>query len=211
MVNAACLFRSDCDHSSARLRAGPSSKPALKLSLPTTRVPLAEAGTPISWFGIPTRWQISLPWAELHDAAEVGTQRSNQMRNHLPRDRGPTRRRHFIGGSDARIIMGDDEAALIRLWQEKRGEVEPEDLSRNLPVQLGLVTEELNRRWYEANTGEVIADIQKQVRHPTVRWLAATPDGRVQSEWRSVRVEIHAALVFLGRGGRSEIHAAAPT
>ena len=77
--------------------------------------------------------------------------------------------------------MGDDEAALIRLWQEKRGEVEPEDLSRNLPVQLGLVTEELNRRWYEANTGEVIADIQKQVRHPTVRWLAATPDGRVQS------------------------------
>jgi predicted phage-related endonuclease len=32
-------------------------------------------------------------------------------------------RRHFIGGSDARIIMGPDEKALIRLWQEKRGEV----------------------------------------------------------------------------------------
>jgi hypothetical protein len=28
--------------------------------------------------------------------------------------------------------MGDDEAALPRLWQEKRGEVEPEDLSGNL-------------------------------------------------------------------------------
>jgi predicted phage-related endonuclease len=38
-------------------------------------------------------------------------------------------RRHFIGGSDARIIMGDDERALLRLWREKRGEVEPEDLS----------------------------------------------------------------------------------
>ena len=38
-------------------------------------------------------------------------------------------RRAFIGGSDARIIMGDDEAALVRLWREKRGEVEPEDLS----------------------------------------------------------------------------------
>jgi predicted phage-related endonuclease len=36
-------------------------------------------------------------------------------------------RRHFIGGSDARIIMGQDEKALIRLWQEKRGEVGPED------------------------------------------------------------------------------------
>ena len=27
-------------------------------------------------------------------------------------------RRAFIGGSDARIIMGDDEAALLRLWRE---------------------------------------------------------------------------------------------
>ena len=57
-------------------------------------------------------------------------------------------RRYFIGGSDARIIMGNDEAALIRLWREKRGEVEPEDLSGNLVVQLGVATEELNRRWY---------------------------------------------------------------
>ena len=46
-------------------------------------------------------------------------------------------RRHFIGGSDAREIMGGDEEALLRLWQEKRGEVEPEDLSGNLIVQLG--------------------------------------------------------------------------
>ena len=63
----------------------------------------------------------------------------------------PTCRRSFIGGSDARIIMGADESALIRLWQEKRGEIEPEDLSGNLIVQLGVVTEDLNRRWYEAN------------------------------------------------------------
>ena len=45
--------------------------------------------------------------------------------------------------------MGDDEAMLVRLWREKRGEVEPEDLSDNLIVQLGTVTEDLNRRWYE--------------------------------------------------------------
>jgi len=58
-------------------------------------------------------------------------------------------RRAFIGGSDARIIMGDDAAALVHLWREKRGEVEPEDLSGNLIVQLGVVTEPLNRIWYE--------------------------------------------------------------
>ena len=66
-------------------------------------------------------------------------------------------RRFFIGGSDARIIMGSDEAALIRLWREKRGEAEPEDLSGNLIVQLGVATEELNRSWYERNTGRRVA------------------------------------------------------
>jgi predicted phage-related endonuclease len=52
--------------------------------------------------------------------------------------------RAFIGGSDAPIIMGDDEGALVRLWREKRGEAEPEDLSGNLIVQLGRATEEVN-------------------------------------------------------------------
>jgi predicted phage-related endonuclease len=90
-------------------------------------------------------------------------------------------RRSFIGGSNARIIMGDDQAALLRLWQEKRGKVEPEDLSSNLIVQLGLATEELNRRWYELNTGQVITDVQRKVRHPALRWMAATLDGRVEA------------------------------
>jgi predicted phage-related endonuclease len=65
---------------------------------------------------------------------------------------GLSNRRSFIGGSDARIIMGADEAALVCLWREKRGEAEPEDLSGNLIVQLGVVTEPLNRHWYERNT-----------------------------------------------------------
>ena len=59
---------------------------------------------------------------------------------------GTTNRRDFIGGSDARIIMGSDEAALIRLWREKRGEAEPEDLSGNLIVQLGTATEDAQPR-----------------------------------------------------------------
>ena len=90
-------------------------------------------------------------------------------------------RRYFIGGSDARIIMGDDEAALVRLWREKRGEVEPEDLSGNLVVQLGNATEELNRRWYQATTGQVLTDVQRRIRHPVLRWMAATLDGRVEA------------------------------
>jgi predicted phage-related endonuclease len=88
-------------------------------------------------------------------------------------------RRSFIGGSDARIVMGDDEAALIRLWREKRGEIEPEDLSDNLIVQLGAATEPLNRLWYERSTGNTISAVQQRVRHPVIPWMAATLDGIV--------------------------------
>jgi predicted phage-related endonuclease len=88
-------------------------------------------------------------------------------------------RRSFIGGSDARIIMGKDDTALVRLWRQKRGEAEPPDYSGNLVVQLGLATEPLNRRWYEKTTGQVIKDIQTWVRHPVIRWIAATLDGVV--------------------------------
>jgi predicted phage-related endonuclease len=86
-------------------------------------------------------------------------------------------RRSFIGGSDARIIMGSDEAALVRLWREKRGEAEPEDLSGNLIVQLGRATEDLNRSWYERNTGRQVRDVQRRVRHSAIAWMAATLDG----------------------------------
>jgi predicted phage-related endonuclease len=89
-------------------------------------------------------------------------------------------RRGFIGGSDARIIMGNDVAALVRLWSEKRGEAEPPDYSDNLIVQLGVATEPLNRRWYEKTTGQIIKDVQTWVRHPVIRWMAATLDGIVK-------------------------------
>jgi hypothetical protein len=92
----------------------------------------------------------------------------------------PAERRHFIGGSDARIIMGDDEAKLVRLWREKRGEIEPEDLSGNLIVQLGVVTEELNLAWYQRNSGQTVKDVQRRVRHPVHQWMAATLDGIVE-------------------------------
>jgi predicted phage-related endonuclease len=76
--------------------------------------------------------------------------------------------------------MGDDEGLLVRLWREKRGEVEPEDLSDNLVVQLGTVTENLNRRWYERNTGHAVKDVQKRMAHPVITWMAATLDGLVE-------------------------------
>ena len=112
-------------------------------------------------------------------------------------------RRAFIGGSDARTIMGDDEAALLRLWREKRGEVEPEDLSGILMVQLGTVTEDLNRRWYERNTGQVgqgrpAADPTSR---PSMDGGDAGRPGRPRR--RGLRGQVHAALdLFGGSRGR---------
>src|SRR5882724_10673345 len=89
-------------------------------------------------------------------------------------------RRSFIGGSDARIIMGNDERALIQLWREKRGEAQPEDLSGSLIVQLGTVTEVLNRAWYERNTGRRVIAAQRHVKHSIIPYMAATLDGVVE-------------------------------
>ena len=89
-------------------------------------------------------------------------------------------RRAFIGGSDARIIVGNDEVALVRLWREKRGEAEPEDLSGNLIVQLGTATEALNRTWYERNTGRRVTAVQRRVKHSAIPWMMATLDGLVE-------------------------------
>src|SRR6476619_1102106 len=94
---------------------------------------------------------------------------------------GPAERRAFIGGSDTRVIMGGDETALLQLWREKRGEAEPEDLSGNLIVQLGRVTEDLNRRWYAAQSGQEVVDVQKHFRHPSLRWRGATLYGRIRA------------------------------
>jgi predicted phage-related endonuclease len=102
------------------------------------------------------------------------------MHMHMKRIADSAARRSFIGGSDARVIMGEDEGALLRLWREKRGEAEPDDLSGNLIVQLGVATEHLNRLWYQRNTGHAITDVQRRVIHPVIKWMAATLDGMVE-------------------------------
>ena len=60
--------------------------------------------------------------------------------------------------------MCNDVAALVRLWREKRGEAELEDLSKNRVVQLGVATGDLNRRWYERNTGQAVGSVRMRLR-----------------------------------------------
>lgn len=92
------------------------------------------------------------------------------------------KRRHYIGGSDANILMSGNEEKIHRLWQIKTGQAEEEDLSWVLPVQMGIATEELNLRWFEHETGMKIYNRGEHivlVEHP---FMACTLDGRVAGD-----------------------------
>lgn len=91
-------------------------------------------------------------------------------------------RKDAIGGSDANIIMGGDEKRLIRLWKEKRGEAEPEDLSDILAVQMGSFTEPFNVAWFEKNTGLTVIDRGAIAQHPQHSFMRCTLDGRIQGQ-----------------------------
>jgi hypothetical protein len=84
-----------------------------------------------------------------------------------------------IGGSDANIILSGDNDRVLALWREKRGEVEPEDLTGKLSVVLGSWTEDFNRQWYERVTGQRVADHGKVLSCSTYRWRKCTLDGLV--------------------------------
>lgn len=87
-----------------------------------------------------------------------------------------------IGGSDANVIAEGNPEKLLRLWNEKRGTVEPEDLSRVLPVRMGSFTEPFNLLWLEENTGLKVTgqgDMRVSAEHPFMR---CTLDGETVLE-----------------------------
>lgn len=86
------------------------------------------------------------------------------------------RRGKYIGGSDAGSIIAGG-AEWVRLWELKTGRAEPEDLSSNLRVMMGLFTELGNKWWYEAQTNRAVERYQEFQRHPEIAYLGCTLDG----------------------------------
>lgn len=104
-------------------------------------------------------------------------------------------RRFYLGGSDANTIMSGDVERIIRLWQEKRGEVEPEDLSDVLQVQLGAYTEAFNRAWFERRTGRAVTHVGEERASLDRDWMGATLDGMTDGEttvWEAKHVSAFA-------------------
>jgi predicted phage-related endonuclease len=67
-------------------------------------------------------------------------------------------RKGFIGGSDCVKIM---QGNWLGLWQVKMGLVEPEDLSRNVAVQMGILTEDFNLKWFANEYDVKLSGFQK--------------------------------------------------
>lgn len=85
-----------------------------------------------------------------------------------------------VGGSDANVILSGDEERILRLWREKRGEAQSEDLSSRISVALGSWTEAFNRQWYEKLTGQRVTGVGRcltSTRHP---WRRCTLDGVIE-------------------------------
>lgn len=85
-----------------------------------------------------------------------------------------------IGGSDAKIIMSGDQAAIERLWREKRGEIESRDMSEVILVNLGNLTESLNADLFEKETGWWVTDEQRKVHYQEWDKAHTTLDGLVR-------------------------------
>lgn len=94
-------------------------------------------------------------------------------------------RRNYIGGSDANVICGNNEERIANLLREKWGEIEPEDLSDNLPVQMGTWTEDLNLFWLEKKTGQIVDERNVQKTHPEYYFIKARSDGEIDA-WDAV-------------------------
>lgn len=85
-------------------------------------------------------------------------------------------RRDFLGASDVAVLMTGDAAGIDRLYREKIGEAQPDDLSDVWPVQLGKWTEKLNLDWYERTSGEMLFERGKVRVHPKHPWVRCTLD-----------------------------------
>jgi putative phage-type endonuclease len=87
------------------------------------------------------------------------------------------RRSHGLGSSDAAVALGlVPQKSPFRLWQEKRREIEPEDLSGNEAVELGILLEPVVSTLFERRTGLKLRRHNATIEHPTLPFMVCNID-----------------------------------
>lgn len=120
-------------------------------------------------------------------------------------------RRLGLGGSDATILAEGDADRIHDLWLLKTGRKDP-GIELNLPILLGVVTEDVNRHWFEHTTGrKVWADGEERI-HPDYPWIRASLDGITTAEdgreayWEAKAVNAFWKLPNLVRKYNAQVH-----
>ena len=80
-----------------------------------------------------------------------------------------------IGASDAYYLLNDK---WMELWELKTGRREPDDLSRNLAVQMGCLTEEFNVAWYEQETAWPVIERNSSYYDTELPFMTCNLDGK---------------------------------
>ena len=96
------------------------------------------------------------------------------------------KRQTTIGGSDINILASADEARITRLYEEKCGLVEPEDLSTSWPVLMGWTTEQLNTAWFEYKHQLVVENQQLVIQSKKLPFMRCTLDGSLP-DWEGAQ------------------------
>jgi predicted phage-related endonuclease len=97
------------------------------------------------------------------------------MRNTTLTDEQKAKRMKGLGGTDAKKIM---EGEWTKLWMEKTGRSEPDDLTAIFKVQLGINTEAFNLWWLQQSTDFKLQfpDVGETFYHPDFKQLLCHPD-----------------------------------
>ena len=90
---------------------------------------------------------------------------------------------HNVARSSGGLMLGSSWAATKPPWSasgERNGARRPGGPVWQPHRAARDATEELNRTWYERNTGRRVTDVQRRVKHSAIPWMAATLDGVVE-------------------------------
>ena len=84
-----------------------------------------------------------------------------------------------VGGSDINTLASGDADAIHKLWLQKTGQLEPDDLTMVWPVIMGHVTETANTEWCAYKLGLEITDRQRVIKGVKHSFMRCTLDGRI--------------------------------
>jgi len=112
-------------------------------------------------------------------------------------------RKLYLGGSDSAAVLGLSRwKTPIRVWAEKVGAVEPDDLSDNFAVEMGNELEDTVARIFTKKTGKVVHRVNEPVKHKRYPFLCAQIDRRVVGE--NVPLEIKTANAWMAKSWEGE-------